>query len=222
MVVVAEVSLDPTDFPLGSMLTTNSGIQIEFERLVPVGGNIVPAFWAWGDDIDMFEQHIRENPQVRELTALDRIDDRVLYLLNWESTEKTLLKGFTENEGLIRHVESDGTNWTFELLFPSYDHLTAFHNLCVDHDVALVLGRIHALDEAEVEQLASTITTEQRNALVLALQHGYFETPSQVTLSELAETLDISQQALSDRIRRGTKAILEQSLFSDLKSHDGE
>jgi predicted DNA binding protein len=47
---------------------------------------------------------------------------------------------------------------------------------------------------------------------VLALRHGYFDTPRETTLEELAVELDISRQALSERIRRGNERLLRQSL----------
>ncbi|WP_255681438.1 helix-turn-helix domain-containing protein [Natrinema sp. SYSU A 869] len=56
------------------------------------------------------------------------------------------------------------------------------------------------------------VTPEQREALLLALERGYFDTPRKVTLTELAEEFDISSQALSDRIRRGVKEVLVKSL----------
>jgi predicted DNA binding protein len=58
------------------------------------------------------------------------------------------------------------------------------------------------------------LTPDQREALVLALNRGYFATPSEVTLDELADELDISRQALSTRIRRGNESILREVLLS--------
>ncbi|ODR80376.1 bacterio-opsin activator [Haladaptatus sp. W1] len=216
MAVVTELSMSPSDFPLGELLTVGTTTHIEFERVVPVGENVVPLFWAWGEDFDAeeFERRVLDSPYVTDLSELDRIEDRILYLLNWEIPDEAFLEGLQETDGIIRTAHGyDGENWSFELLFPSYDDLSAFHNYSRDNDVDYTLGRVYTLREVGKTQPAISLTDEQRDALLLALQHGYFESPSHITLDDLAKELDISQQALSERIRRGNKALLEQTLL---------
>ncbi|WP_433629222.1 helix-turn-helix domain-containing protein [Halomicrococcus sp. NG-SE-24] len=58
------------------------------------------------------------------------------------------------------------------------------------------------------------LTPEQREALVLALNRGYFATPSEVTLDELADQLGITRQAVSSRVRLGTEKVLRSVLVS--------
>jgi predicted DNA binding protein len=43
----------------------------------------------------------------------------------------------------------------------------------------------------------------------LALDRGYFESPSEVTLAELATDLDITAQTLSRHIRSGVRKLVE-------------
>jgi predicted DNA binding protein len=216
MAVVTELTMSPSDFPLGELLTVGTTTHIEFERVVPIDRNVVPLFWVWGENFDdeEFERRLRESPYVTDLSELDRIEDRVLYLLNWEIPDEAFLEGLQETNGIIRNAHGyDGEDWSFELLFPSYDDLSAFHNYSLDNDVGYTLGRVYTLREVGETQPAISLTDDQRDALVLALQRGYFESPSHVTLDDLAEELDISQQALSERIRRGNKALLEQTLL---------
>ena len=49
-------------------------------------------------------------------------------------------------------------------------------------------------------------------ALGAALAAGYFETPRRTDLEALAEEFDISEQALSERLRRGVAAVLESTI----------
>jgi predicted DNA binding protein len=57
------------------------------------------------------------------------------------------------------------------------------------------------------------LTEKQRDALLSALQRGYFQTSRQITLSELAEEFDIRQKSLFDLIRRGNEALLMHVLL---------
>jgi predicted DNA binding protein len=56
------------------------------------------------------------------------------------------------------------------------------------------------------------LTDAQHETLVRALEEGYYNTPRDVTMSELAETFGISQQALSKRLRGGHGTLVENSL----------
>ncbi|ODR80047.1 bacterio-opsin activator [Haladaptatus sp. W1] len=214
MAVIIELSLPSENFPLGTMLTAGTELHIEFERIVPVGGDVVPIFWAWDGDLDAFEQRVREDPNVQQFVEIDQVENRRLYLLNWDIPPGAFLEGLTVAEGIIRNAHGYGDDdWEFELLFPSQDQLTRFHNLSRDNGIEYTLGKMQALSDAGASQLANIVTDKQREALVLAFQRGYFETPRQVTLSELADELDISQQSLSDRIRHGIEAVVEYVLF---------
>lgn len=48
------------------------------------------------------------------------------------------------------------------------------------------------------------VRTEQREVLALAVDRGYFETPREVTLDELADELDLPRSTVSYRLRRAT------------------
>lgn len=218
MATLVELSLPASDFALGRLLTAGTETRIEFERVVPINSNVVPLFWAWDDDVDAFEQRVRADDHVEELIEIDHVEDRRLYLLNWEIPEGGFFEGFTETEVIIRNAYGyDDEAWEFELLFPSQDELTLFHNYCRENDIRYTVGKMHVLSEAGKDLVEGMLTEKQRDALLLALQRGYFETPRQVTLSELAEEFGVSQQSLSDLIRRGNEALLERTLLGPSK-----
>ncbi len=58
----------------------------------------------------------------------------------------------------------------------------------------------------------AALTEKQRHTLEVALELGYFETPRDITLKELAAELDITHQALSERLRRATAALATAAL----------
>jgi predicted DNA binding protein len=60
-----------------------------------------------------------------------------------------------------------------------------------------------------------TIPTTQRQALHAAVEYGYYDTPRQIELSELAEILDISQSTLSYRLRRAEAQLATQFVTTD-------
>ncbi len=127
MAIIVELSLQATDFPLGRLLTAGTETQIEFERIVPVGTNAIPLFWAWNIDFNEFEHRVRAHEQVQELVDVEQIDDRRLYLLNWGAPKGEFFEGFTAAETIIRSAYGYNSHaWEFEILFPRQEDLTTF------------------------------------------------------------------------------------------------
>jgi predicted DNA binding protein len=56
------------------------------------------------------------------------------------------------------------------------------------------------------------LTDTQREALVLAYERGYFGSPRETSLEEVAAELDITQQSLSSRLRRGHRRLIAATL----------
>lgn len=57
------------------------------------------------------------------------------------------------------------------------------------------------------------LTPTQRETLETAYEHGYFDDPRNATVAELANQLEVSASAVSGRLRRGTKALLEDTVL---------
>lgn len=57
------------------------------------------------------------------------------------------------------------------------------------------------------------LSHQQRDALILALERGYFDVPRGVTLTEIGDELGITQQATSERIRRAAQKVLRSVLL---------
>jgi len=57
------------------------------------------------------------------------------------------------------------------------------------------------------------LTPEQRETLLMAVEKGYFSVPRETKLAEIAEVVGITQQAASERVRRGAETVLRKSLI---------
>jgi predicted DNA binding protein len=172
-----------------------------------------------GDDYRTFEADVRSHSAVESLTSLDRFGDRGLYRIEWRASPGDLLAAIERSEAVILEAWSDDASWCFRLRFPDHDALSAFHDAVVGLDIPIDIHRTYALLEPFEPGQLFDLTTEQREALVLALRRGYFASPSEVALDELADELGITRQAVSKRIRRGNEKILEGVL---LPSTDGD
>jgi predicted DNA binding protein len=202
----------PTDeFPLGSIFATVPGVTVELERIVPRKGEIIPYIWVRGVDIDDVEAAFATHPGVKTIRLIDSVDDEYLLRVEWDPEYEGLLGTLGETE--IPLISAIGTNdqWTFEIRGDHRTDIATFQQRCRDRDIPMTLTALHALTPVGPATEAA-LTDSQLEALVLAYDRGYFNSPRDVTMAELGAELGISQQAVASRLRRGIRRVLGQTL----------
>ena len=213
MSVIVEFTIDSEDFQLGEVLSGTPSMDLELERVVPMGPMIMPFIWATGDAHETFEKGVRDHSAVNAFFALDTVEDSALYRIEWEGEPTDLIEGIAAADAVV--LEARGNKqWTFRLRFPDHDKLSRFHNFIRNHDIPIHIDRTYTLTETTGRSHRFDLSQEQREALVLATREGYFATPRETGLEALAEHLGISEQAVSNRIRRGNEKILHQVLLT--------
>jgi hypothetical protein len=209
--VVAEFEIESSEFLLGTVVGVGGDVRVELERVIPVTEQVMPYLWANVPDADSFEAAVRSSGRVESLVALDRVGDRVLYRVEWAADVESLVYGFAVTEATILEAVGDG-GWSFRVRFPSHDRLAEFHAYCRDHDIEFELRRVYQPGDGES---SFGLTARQREALVLAVDRGYFHVPRGTTLGDIAADLGVSEQAVSERVRRGTDTVLSAVLVDD-------
>lgn len=215
MTVILEFKIQEEDFTLGQVLADSPDMQIELERIVPTGTQVLPFVWATGGDHEAFEESVRESHQVKELLALDRLEDSGLYRIEWVEHPTDILEGIARTDATVLDVRRDD-EWVFRLRFTDHDRLSQFYNYCTERNIAIHIDRTYTLTEKTEQKHDFGLSQEQREALVLALRRGYFATPSESSLDDLADELGITPQAVSNRIRRGNEKVLRTILLSSV------
>jgi hypothetical protein len=212
MSVIVELSIPDEEFLLGRVLADPPGMRIELERIVPTVDAVIPFLWVRGEDHESFERRVGERDAIGSFQALDRPGEWVLYRTEWADEPFSLLAIINESRGVILEgIGNDG--WTFRLRFPNHDALSTFYNHCMEQDINIHIDRSYTLTEKTEFGHQFGLSRQQREALILAFRTGYFDSPSQTSLAAIAEKFDISEQAVSDRIRRGNRKILREALF---------
>jgi predicted DNA binding protein len=118
-------------------------------------------------------------------------------------------------ESNVRLLEAEGTGeeWEFRLRFTSQDDLTAFNQAVTDAGIPVTLRRLY--NPTQPGQESSTLSDKQRTAIEQAYHQGYFEVPRETAAAELADMLEISASAYSQRLRRGLATLIGQTLLAD-------
>lgn len=209
MTVVLELEVDADEFSLGRILTADLDVEVRVERVVPTAGRVLPYVWVDGPDAGAFGRHVAPRDAVESIAELERVDGRILYRIDWEDGFECLVTGVGENRGAV--LEARGADrWTLRLRFPSHESLSGFHDYCDERGVSTTIVRISSVESETPDR--HELTVQQRRALEIAVERGYFAVPRDATLSELADELDVSSQAASERVRRGVDAVLRAEL----------
>lgn len=209
MSVEATFTLACETSPLGDLAAADLDLSFEMERVVPAGERVMPYLWVYGTAQDAFERTASDTPGVETVLPLDRFEDSALYRIEWDRDTEQFITGIVDTGGVV--VEAHGrTEWQFRIRFECTDDLAAFREHCRDHGIDYRLQRIQTVTTEEAPEFEFGLTWAQHEAVLAAVEQGYFEVPRAVLLSDLAAELDISQQAVSEHLRRGVNKILHE------------
>lgn len=168
-------------------------------------------FWASGGDLEAFEEALEEDPTVGDIHRYGDITDRTLYRVRLTDTVELVTYPVWVEVG-AEQIEAkyyDGW-WDNRYRLPNTEALEVIEEWCRDHDVPFELTGVYSQDTGEDTEAG--LTAEQEEVLRAALELGYFEVPREGTLEDVADSLDISSQAASERLRRGYKQLVEQTV----------
>lgn len=214
MSIIADVTISADRFELGRILGRFPGIEIELERIVPLREPSIPLLWISGADRLAVEAALRDNPQVRDVDVLTTADDETLFEVEWNAETDGLVGALIETRAKIIEASGNAEAWDFRLRFRSHEDLTAFSQTLTDDGTHVTLRHLY---NPTIPDETPLLSTEQRNALVQAYRRGYFEVPRRVSLGDIADSLGISDSALSQRLRRGTATLIESALVAEEK-----
>lgn len=213
MTYVAEFTVPPEAFPFGKTLAAMPDAEIEVDQIIPTDESALPFFWVRGCEPDAFMEHAEAEPEVRDTRKLESVKDTALFRAEWRPNT-AIVGGLRDLNATI--VESIGTanSWRFEVRTENREAFTRFREVFVTEGVPVDLVRVYDLEDLLTEDDFS-LTENQREVLLAALEAGYFDTPRGTTQEELAGEFDVSPRAVSERLRRGTRNLVEHTLSPD-------
>ena len=213
MSVITEVRIPPDDFELGQILSLDEASAIELETLVPSGDATVPLFWVYEPVGDGFLDAVERYPTVNSVTEIEVFGDRTLFRLDWDASQDHLFRCILNHEGQILSATGTSEGWNFEMRFPHRESLSQCQSCCEDAHISLEFVRIYNPTDSETGPWYG-LSEPQREALTLAVRLGYYDIPRGCTTEELADELGISDQAVTERLRRAIGAFVRHTLLT--------
>ena len=216
MSAIAEFTLPARSFPLGSVFESYPGVTVELERVVPTNQEIIPYVWIRGishSKQERLEQTIRNDEEVQNVELLDKIDRDYLLRIQWETAPVGIRQAIVETAVTLVSGVGNASEWIFEIRGDERESIASFQQYCHEHDLPIQLNNLRSLARIQADA-KDTITDEQHEALTIAFQRGYYQTPRETTLQEMGDEIGITGQAFGARFRGGTYQLIKTNLIT--------
>jgi predicted DNA binding protein len=214
MATILEFTSPAEEFPLGSVFEDLPGVTVELERLIPHETLIIPYFWVRGVETADIEAAFEPHAGVTDIRLVDSIEDEYLMRAIWKPEYFGVLSALAKANVVVLTGIGTKDEWRFEVRGENQEAIAEFRDYCHENDINIEITTLHAMLPIQGE--GYELTEAQREALVLAYERGYFDTPREVSLEEIADELDITQQSLSSRLRRGHRRLVKATLSSSV------
>lgn len=211
MSVIVELTIPSEEFELGRILRVEAPVRITLETMVPLGGKPTPFVRINNSVRDRFEQAVREHRSVESIQPADTHNDETLYAMKWNPSDNSLFGTMLEMDVTLLEATGDADTWQFELRFPSHETLSRFQDYYLERDLSITIERIYNPTKPDAGPWFG-LTPPQRETLTRAVEAGYYSLPREISTVQLASEFDISDQAVTERLRRAIVTLTSNTL----------
>ena len=212
MGVTATVELPHDTCPLGTALRGFPDSHIRVERIVPTGDAFLPYFWTDAATVRGVTEQLEAVAAVERCSIVDVIGDEALVRVDWLERNVDFLDHVEETGGVVVEAICTSSGWTVTIRFDDHADLGECYRHCVSNGVQVSVASVRGPTSSDRDDSTFDLTDSQRQTLLEAHESGYFDVPRRTNLDELAQKLDVSDTAVSQRLRRGTARLVENAL----------
>lgn len=163
-------------------------------------------FSVTSENFDRLEAGLEGDRTIEAYERVIRLGDESVYAFTYSDDAILFSTEIARLNGVILEFENEGTAWRLKIWFPSREGAQRLWDFASDHDVDVELDRINAY--SSILEGRYGLTEAQREAILLALEAGYFNEPRGATLGDIADELDISKPSASRLLRRGIRRLV--------------
>ena len=190
-------------------------LRFEIEQVVACSPDTLSVTcWVETSHPAVFETHLERWERGDATQSADWQDGRALYQL-WIPIAETTYWDWTSLGGVLLDATVTPQNTTVRMEFPDHESLSEYRKRCLEQNIDFSLNSLTDA-RSDTELNPQLLTSAQRTLVASAIEHGYFEIPRGISMIELAAQHDISDQAASERLRRGISNLLGSGRFDTI------
>lgn len=168
-----------------------------------------------GDErsLSEFEDGADEDPTVARWIRVGGDDEQRLYQVrvSEEASSTLAYHEWTDGKVVFLSGECESRGWTLEVYLPDRSVLQQLGAGSESNGVQFDLLQVSEVDHFQDTERFG-LSEVQAETLLTALEQGFYSVPREDNLEELAEPLDVSHQAVSERLRRGMCSLIENTI----------
>jgi predicted DNA binding protein len=218
MATIIEATIPVEEFALAETLQVCQDATVECEQLVESPkSTVMPLVWVHHTTADAFEAALAQDSTVESYTQLGGSATEWLYEMDWRANIQLVLQIFTMEGAVILDAVGTTDGWHLRVLFPDRNGVRTTTDFCEARDLSITIHTIREFD-SETDRhgrIRDNLTPDQHEALTAAYKQGYFKVPRDDSLETIADELNVSHQALSERLRRGHHTLIKNRLVID-------
>ncbi|NHN42691.1 DNA-binding protein [Halorubellus sp. JP-L1] len=212
MGTIVDATMPADQFALADTFAQLPDVECETVQLVANDDDsVAPFVWLSASDMDDVHEALEADSSTRDVERLLEKEDRSLYHVTWQARIRIVVYLLGVEDGTLLDARGENGRWELRILFPSHDSVSATYDICQQHGVDLTIHRVKGVVES-IDRTGKELTDKQYEALAAGIESDYYHVPRGRSLEELANELDISHQALSERLRRGHRTLIQQTL----------
>jgi len=140
--------------------------------------------------------------------VLDRTADTLVLYSRWKRTPDCASVPHIARDhlgdGVLFETRNEGRHYTWRIIHSGKGNVAAFFDAlegAVGDGARMEMLRISDTG-AQADDGGNGLSPEQESALRAAVEHGYYESPREIAVGELADHLDVPRSTLTYRLRR--------------------
>ena len=175
----------------------------------------------YGKKIDQVSNGLDQIEIIDKVSILDQSKDTIVSKLEMgtETEIAHIFQEAIESDGYHIKTKSTTPDWYSNWEFPGRNEFREFSTSIEDRGLniqpTIIRDQRSLFLEGNID-----LTEKQKELLIQAVKHGYFEVPRNCSLADIAESIDISQQAASERLRRGLRTLVDREVIYDMKGYN--
>ncbi len=207
MTTIVDLRVPAAGTVMGGVFESAPSATCEMEQVIASDGY---RMWIDGTERSTVESALESSRSVAAYELVLTGDGRWLYDVEFTSDVVDVFDLVAEEQGTVVTASATNGTWQLQVRFCDREYVSRVYDRLLEHDVTTDLARLTDLDGESVS--SHGLTPKQYETLVAAHERGYFTIPRETSMEELADELGVSHQALSERLRRAYRALVDTEL----------
>lgn len=212
MAKVVELTIPTEQFALAETLESLPEAQFEAVPVVAHPSRGAMTFFSVTSSLpDQITETLEADETTAEVVELSQRSERQLYHVSWQARVRTVLRVLLQTTGTLLCAWGAGDQWELRLLFPEQEVVSEICANWRTHGIEPSIQRVVSV-AGEFGLAEMDLSSCQHDTLLRAYEMNYYDVPRGATLERVATDLRISHQALSERLRRGHRNLIQTTL----------